>query len=161
MKIYTDASTRSNVSGLAFIVTDAKNKVQCRRASVVEEKDNNTAELRAICYALAYTKSVDEPVVLMTDSTYAIQAIRGGYHRPNEEKLIEYIHSHLKNRKCNIFWVKGHNRDGTVLSYFNKEADKLAKHVRKEYEYSAVKQKKIDKQKRLEAALVSKKGKNR
>ena len=95
MKIYTDASTRSNVSGLAFIVTDAKNKVQCRRASVVEEKDNNTAELRAICYALAYTKSVDEPVVLMTDSTYAIQAIRGGYHRPSEEKLIEYIHAHL------------------------------------------------------------------
>lgn len=145
MKIYTDASTRTakGISGVAFVITDNKNREICRKGSVVKESDNNTAELRAICYALGYSKKSNEQVIILTDSTYAINAIRNGFYRPSEEKLVKYIHSHISGKKCSIFHVKGHCHDGTVLSFYNKIADKTAKKVRLKYEDQIRKQKKL------------------
>lgn len=131
MKIYTDASTRNNLSGVAFVITDEKNNLICKKAATVEESDNNTAELRAILFALAYTKSYDKHITLLTDSTYAINAIRNGHFRPHEKQIVDYILQNIKERKCYIMWIKGHCQDGTVLSYYNKQADKCAKKVRK------------------------------
>lgn len=144
LRIYTDASTRCSqgISGIAFIVTDAKNKIVYKSAAVVEEKDNNTAELRAILYALAKVKDTDEHITLLTDSSYAINAIRNGYFRPTEAKILEYIHGHLNRLNCNIMWIKGHCHDGTILSYYNKLADKESKKVRKAYEIEQIKLKK-------------------
>lgn len=145
MKIYTDASTRvaKGISGVAFVITDNKDVEICRKSSVVREADNNTAELRAICYALAYCKNIKEPIVILTDSTYAINAIRGGFYRKSEEKLLNYIHSHISDKKYKIFHVKGHCHDGTVLSHYNKIADKTAKRARVNYELQLKKQKKL------------------
>ena len=39
-------------------------------------------------------------------------------------------------------WIKGHCQDGTVLSYYNKQADKSAKEIRKRYENMLLQQKK-------------------
>ena len=44
-------------------------------------------------------------------------------------------------------WIKGHYRDGSVLSYYNKRADKMSKVVRRQYE----KQLKREKKARLKA----------
>lgn len=142
MRIYTDASTRKNISGIAFVVTNAKDEVLCRKGVIVEESDNNSAELRAILFALAYTKSTKEHTTIFTDSTYAINAIRNGYYRPNEKKIVEEIHKNMKERKCHLMWIKGHCQDGTILSYYNKQADKCAKEVRKAYENELLLQKK-------------------
>lgn len=142
MRIYTDASTRKNISGIAFVITNAKDEVLCRKGAVVEESDNNSAELRAILFALAYTKNTKEHTTIFTDSTYAINAIRNGYYRPNEKKIVEEIHKNMKERKCHLMWIKGHCQDGTVLSYYNKQADKCAKEVRKAYESELLLQKK-------------------
>lgn len=144
MKIYTDASTRvtKGISGLAFVMTDEKNNIIQKKATIVNEQDNNTAELRAILYALSQVKSTKEHITLFTDSSYAINAIRNNIYRQSEEKIIQYIHKNLNRLNCNIFWIKGHCHDGTVLSYFNKMADKGAKRVRKQYEQQLIKDKK-------------------
>lgn len=42
-----------------------------------------------------------------------------------------------------VFWIKGHCQDGTVLSYYNKKVDKLAKGARVEYEKESIKQKRL------------------
>ncbi len=33
-----------------------------------------------------------------------------------------------------LMWIKGHYSDGSVLSYYNKRADKMSKVVRRQYE---------------------------
>ena len=74
MRIYTDASTRGNFSGLGYIATNSKN---------VE---------------------------------------------------IHKIRDMMTARNYNLFWIKGHCQDGTILSFYNKRADKMSKVVRKQYE---------------------------
>lgn len=158
MRIYTDASTRAGISGVAFVVTDARDNIVTKKAAMVKEQDNNTAELRAILFALAYTRNTEEYTTILTDSTYAINAIRNGSNRPSEKKIIDYIRKNLKDRKCSIFWVKGHCQDGTVLSYYNKQADKTAKAVRITYEREQYKKKKLQKRLLIERL---RKGKNK
>ena len=142
MKIYTDASTRKNNSGIAFVVTDARNREIFRDAAVVEESDNNTAELRAILFALVSVKDTKEHITLLTDSSYAIHAIRNGSYRPNEKIILDNISERLETLNCHVMWIKGHCQDGTVLSYYNKQADKSAKEIRKRYENMLLQQKK-------------------
>lgn len=144
MKVYTDASTHptKGISGLAFIVTDSKNRRIFKNAAIVQEKDNNTAELRAICFALAKLKNTKEPIILLTDSTYSVNAIRTGVCRESEKKLLGYIQKYIKMINCKVFWIKGHAQDKTILSFYNKEADKAAKKVRKVYEIEQIKLKK-------------------
>lgn len=140
MRIYTDASTyrEKGISGLGFIVTDAKNNQIYQASSVVQEKDNNTAELRAILYALSSVKDTKEHITLLTDSTYAINAIRNNKYRESEIKLIYYIHQRLSSLNCTLFWLKGHANDGTVLSYYNGKVDTLAKNSVKRYLYQKI-----------------------
>lgn len=159
MRIYTDASTRTaqGISGLGFVATDARDKELFRKATVVHESDNNTAELRAICFALASIKDRKQHVTLFTDSTYAINAIRNNKYRPSEEKLLKTIYIHLNRLNCSLFWLKGHCQDGTVLSHYNKIADKISKNVRKQYEIQIKLNKKAYAQNRLLQSLKNKK----
>jgi len=52
MRIYTDASTRGRISGIAFVATDAKDRELYKKGVVIEQRDNNTAELCAVLFAL-------------------------------------------------------------------------------------------------------------
>lgn len=133
MRIYTDASSKQ-VSGIAFVATNSRNKEIYRAGKVIQESDNNTAELYAIDFALSSIKTTKEHITILTDSSYAINAIRNSYGRPQEAKLIKHIQSNMERLNVSVFWVKGHNQDGTVLSYWNKQADRTAKNVRKQYE---------------------------
>lgn len=137
MRIYTDASTRANISGLGYIATNSKNIEIYKSGIVIDQKDNNTAELLAILYAIDDTENFIQPkekVTILTDSTYAINAIRYGTVRKEEEPLVHKIQDMMTARDYNLFHVKGHCQDGTTLSHFNKKADKMSKIVRKQYE---------------------------
>lgn len=137
MRIYTDASTRGNFSGLGYIATNSKNIEIHKAGIVIDQKDNNTAELQAILYAIDDTENLIQPnekVTILTDSTYAIHAIREGTLRKEEEPLIHKIRDMMTARNYNLFWIKGHCQDGTILSFYNKRADKMSKVVRKQYE---------------------------
>ena len=82
-------------------------------------------------------------MLLFTDSTYAINAIRNNGYREQEEALVKKIQNMMSYAHYKVFWIKGHCQDGTVLSYYNKKVDKLAKGVRVEYEKDIIKQKRL------------------
>ena len=157
MRVYTDASTRK-ISGLSYIATNSKNKEIYRNGIMIDQPDNNTAELLAILYAIDDTQDLlqkNEKVTIMTDSTYAVNAIRNNIYRKEEEPIVKKIQSMMEYSEYNLFWIKGHCQDGTILSYFNKLADKTSKYVRKQYEKE---QEKLKKEKRLRHIIESKKG---
>lgn len=137
MRIYTDASTRSKISGLGYIATTSKHTEIQKDGMVINQIDNNTAELQAIIYAIEETQYLlqeNEKTIIFTDSTYVINAIRNNHYRAEEEPLVKKIQNMMEYSDYQLFHVKGHCQDGTVLSHFNKKADKMSKFVRKEYE---------------------------
>ena len=146
MRVYTDASSRGNNSGIAYIATDRNHEVIQRNGVVIDGGDNNTAELQAILYAIDDTQPLlqkNESVIIFTDSTYAINAIRNNGYREQEEALVKKIQNMMSYAHYKVFWIKGHCQDGTVLSYYNKKVDKLAKGARVEYEKESIKQKRL------------------
>lgn len=146
MRVYTDASSRGNKSGIAYIATDRNHEVIQRNGVVIDGGDNNTAELQAILYAIDDTQPLlqkNESVIIFTDSTYAINAIRNNGYREQEEALVKKIQNMMSYAHYKVFWIKGHCQDGTVLSYYNKKVDKLAKGARVEYEKESIKQKRL------------------
>lgn len=146
MRVYTDASSRGNKSGIAYIATDRNHEVIQRSGVVIDGGDNNTAELQAILYAIDDTQPLlqkNESVIIFTDSTYAINAIRNNAYREQEEALVKKIQNMMSYAHYKVFWIKGHCQDGTVLSYYNKKVDKLAKGARVEYEKETIKQKRL------------------
>lgn len=146
MRVYTDASSRGNKSGIAYIATDRNHEVIQRSGVVIDGGDNNTAELQAILYAIDDTQPLlqkNESVIIFTDSTYAINAIRNNGYRDQEEALVKKIQNMMSYAHYKVFWIKGHCQDGTVLSYYNKKVDKLAKGARVEYEKESIKQKRL------------------
>ena len=145
MRVYTDASSRGNKSGIAYIATDRNHEVIQRSGVVIDGGDNNTAELQAILYAIDDTQPLlqkNESVIIFTDSTYAINAIRNNGYREQEEALVKKIQNMMIYAHYKVFWIKGHCQDGTVVSYYNNRVDKLAKTARKDYEKDLIKQRK-------------------
>lgn len=145
MRVYTDASTRGGISGLGYVATTAQDKELYSHGIIIDQSDNNTAELLAIIYAIDDTQDLlqkNEKVTILTDSTYAIQAIRFNNYRKNEEAIVKKIQNLMEAYDYTLFHVKGHCQDGTVLSHFNKKADRISKNMRKEYENEKVRAKK-------------------
>lgn len=143
MRIYTDASTRGGISGIAFVATDARDKELYKKGVVIKQKDNNTAELCAVLFALKDIEFVNpRHVTIFTDSWYVINAVRNGVRRENEKHIVRAIRRYMSKINSSLMWIKGHYRDGTVLSYYNKRADKMSKVVRRQYEKQIKKEKK-------------------
>ena len=135
MRIYTDASTRGQLSGIAFVATDNKDREIYKKGVVIEQQDNNTAELCAVLFALEDIQYLDiKHVTILTDSWYVINAVKNGIKRKNEKEIVKKIRQHMSNINSSLMWIKGHYRNGTVLSYYNKRVDKLSKIVRRQYE---------------------------
>jgi len=144
MRIYTDASTRGGISGLGYVATNKRHGEIQKNGIVIDQIDNNTAELLAIIYAIDDTQELlqeNERVFIFTDSTYAIGAIRENRYRPGEEALVKKIQNFMEYSSYTLFHIKGHCQDGTVLSHFNKRADKISKKVRVDYEKELIKEK--------------------
>lgn len=144
MRVYTDASTRNHLSGLGYIATDRHHKKIQEGLTIIDQNDNNTAELLAIIFAIDETQPLlqkNESLTIFTDSTYAIGAIRDNLYRPEEEPLVKKIQNLMEYADYHLFWIKGHCQDGTILSHFNQKVDKLAKRARTEYERDQIKQK--------------------
>lgn len=135
MRIYTDASTRGQISGIAYIATDAKDREIYKKGVVIAQNDNNTAELSAVLFALEDIQYLNvKHVTIFTDSWYVINAVRNGVRRDHEKALVKKIRSYMAKINSSLMWIKGHYRNGTVLSYYNKRADKMSKVVRRQYE---------------------------
>ncbi len=143
MRIYTDASTHGQISGIAYIATDAKDREIYKKGVVIAQNDNNTAELSAVLFALEDIQYLNvKHVTIFTDSWYVINAVRNGVRREHEKALVKKIRSYMAKINSSLMWIKGHYRNGTVLSYYNKRADKMSKVVRRQYEKQIKKERK-------------------
>lgn len=146
MKIFTDASTRNKISGLAYVAVNGKDKEIYKTGVVIDQSDNNTAELQAILYAIDDCQDLlqeNEKITILTDSTYAVGAIRNNIYRENEEPLVRKIQDIMSGYDVSLYWLKGHQRYTTnILAHYNKRADKMSKVVRKTYEKEQEKLKK-------------------
>lgn len=142
MRIYTDASTRGGLSGIAYVATDARDRELYKKGVVIAQRDNNTAELSAVLFALEDIQYLEvKHVTILTDSWYVINAVRNGVRRENEKNLVKEIRRYMSEINSSLMWIKGHYRNGSVVSYFNKRADKMSKVVRRQYEKQLAKQK--------------------
>lgn len=150
MNLYTDASTRHH-SGIAFILTDDRDTELLRKAMVVQERDNNTAELLAILLGLEEIKGKVGKVKVYTDSTYALGIIFGKTCRRWEKGIVSNIRECMKEVSCEFIWIKGHSHKNGMHSYYNREADSLANHIRKQH----VIQKRLSKLQRAQRAKTS------
>ena len=162
MRIYTDASSRGKISGIAFVVTDAKDREIYKKGVVIDQPDNNTAELCAVLFALEDIKDLEvKHVTIFTDSWYVVNTIKNGARRENEKNIVKQIRAHMAKINSSLMWIKGHYRNGTVLSYYNKRADKMSKVVRRQYEKQIKRDKKVflkqQREQRLQHALESNK----
>lgn len=154
MRVFTDASSRGDKSGIAYILTNNKDEVIKRGAAIAETGDNNTGELMAVLYALREINNRFKHLTILSDSCYVVNGLRNNRFRASDQPIADEIYKLMKKRKVALFWIKGHCQDGTVLSFYNKKVDKLAKMVRIEWE----RQQQEKKRKKLKNAI--KKGKD-
>ena len=162
MRIYTDASSRGKISGIAYVATDSKDREIYKKGIVINTGDNNTAELQAVLFALEDIKDMEiKHLTIFTDSWYVINAVKNGVRREHEKNLVKKIRTHMAKINSSLMWIKGHYRNGTVLSYYNKRADKMSKVVRRQYEKQIKKDKKAflkqQREQKLQQALIQNK----
>lgn len=137
MRIYTDASTKGGVSGIAYVVTDERDRFLNKGSRLIVEADNNTAEIAAVLYALKENEhSMRGQVTVFTDSKYANKAIKKAVFRPKDDDLVKEVCEYMKNIGCSLMWIKGHDskNSNNWLAEYNKMADAEARKVREEYE---------------------------
>ena len=145
MIIYTDASTRKGISGIAFVVTNNKDEEKYKTGKAIDEGDNNIAELKAVLFALDFIEEVNKVnkirhVTVYTDSRYVISSLNGERrrkkksfeNREKEKAILQCIraHSAWSHTIIDLMWTKGHYRNESPVSFFNKRADKMSKVVR-------------------------------
>ena len=119
---YTDGACTGNPgpAGCGTIVIAPGGKIR-ESYAYLGEATNNIAELTAILNALVATP-VHEPLVLHTDSQYAIGVLTKGWKAKANTELIERIRKALDKRRVRFIYVPGHA--GVPM---NERADELAR----------------------------------
>ncbi len=117
---YTDGACTGN-PGPAGVGVVLQHEGRCdERSEFLGEGTNNIAELTAILRALEMT---DQPVIIHTDSQYAIGVLSKGWKAKANTALIERIRGVLRERRgVRFVYVRGHA--GIPL---NERADELAR----------------------------------
>jgi len=150
INIYTDGSAPTNVAGVnnrvgwAFVVVKGDTGPQHNEGEKIYESNgrvitdphhplwlgaevgsNNTAELSAICHALAYIITMKlENVTIYTDSMYAMSMVTGKWKPSTNHRLVNSA-KELVDRlgdKVNFVHVRAH-----MDLLWNETADRLAK----------------------------------
>lgn len=117
---YTDGACTGNPgpAGLGVVVLDKEGRTE--RSEFLGRGTNNIAELTAIQRALEMTAG---PVVIHTDSQYAIGVLNKGWKAKANAELIQEIRALLAQRRgVEFVYVRGHA--GVPL---NERADELAR----------------------------------
>ncbi len=119
---YTDGACTGNPgpAGSGTIVIAPGGKIR-ESYAYLGDGTNNVAELTAIHKALEATPK-DEPLVVHTDSKYAIGVLSKGWKAKANGALIERIRKDLHGRTVRFVYVPGHA--GVPL---NERADELAR----------------------------------
>lgn len=138
MLIFTDGShsMKPRMSGLGAVIIHNDNEHQIGTYSD-KCRDNNVAEMAAIAMACKYVKNNNmqaRTITIISDSETALRKITHGALGQDEfeRDCLDYIRDFIiENPKVNFMQVKGHQNDGSKLTYYNKIADALAGDYRK------------------------------
>jgi ribonuclease HI len=119
---YTDGACTGNPgpAGSGTIVIAPGGKIR-ESYAFLGEGTNNVAELTAILHAIEATPK-EEPLVVHTDSKYAIGVLSKGWKAKANNALIERMRKELQGRAVRFVYVPGHA--GVPL---NERADELAR----------------------------------
>ena len=120
---YTDGACTGNPgpAGLGVILVAPDGTTMTEGSEYLGEATNNIAELTAIGRALERSPPSD-PIVVYTDSQYAIGVLSKGWKAKANKELIEGIRAQLVGRTVHLEYVRGHA--GIPL---NERADELAR----------------------------------
>lgn len=123
VQIFTDGACSGN-PGLCGIGIVMKYGPRIRHFSeCLGHGTNNIAELTAILRALRMVKKPEVPVVIYTDSQYALGVLSLGWKARENKALVEDIRREMRRFK-EVTFVKV---DGHADVHFNNMADQLAR----------------------------------
>lgn len=122
ISVYADGACQPNPGkcgvGALLIYRNHKKEI----SEYIGEGTNNIAELTAIRVALEAIKKKDIPVVVYSDSRYAIDVLTGEkIATANVELIVDITYLICSFDDINLHWIKGH--DGNPN---NERADQLA-----------------------------------
>jgi ribonuclease HI len=110
--IFTDGASSGNPGPSGIGVVFRHKGRQKTISRYIGETTNNVAELEAIRTALAQLKSVELPVRVFTDSTYALGVLSLGWKARKNSALIRSIQARMAEFKdLKLFHVRGHTGD--------------------------------------------------
>ncbi len=144
IRVWVDGSNDNYHTKIAAIGIVAKYKGKTITiGEYIGTGTNNVAELMAIKIALQklHKRYHDIPVIIYSDSQYAIGAVTGKHKKVKANKeLITEVKAEIKRfRSVKIKWVKGH---GSCKEH--NEADRIARKVFREMKKLHLEQKDID-----------------
>lgn len=119
---YTDGACTGNPgpAGLGVVLLSSEGRREC--AEYLGDGTNNIAELTAILRAIEVTADDPRPLLVWTDSQYAIGVLSKGWKAKANVDLIADIREKIIGRKISFHYVPGHK--GVK---WNERCDELAR----------------------------------
>lgn len=122
IEIYTDGACSPNPGEMGIGIVLRFKHHQKEISKTIGEGTNQIAEVTAIYEALKQVKDPLMPVIVYSDSMYALKTLSGEWKPKKNIPLINKAKKLLSMfANCNLVWVKGHNGNK-----FNERADYLA-----------------------------------
>jgi ribonuclease HI len=120
---YTDGACSGNPgpAGLGVVIVSPDGKMH-EGLEYLGEATNNVAELTGILRALEWVPSGASPIVVHTDSQYAIGVLQKGWKAKANQELVLRAKRMVEARGARLVYVPGHQ--GVLL---NERADELAR----------------------------------
>ncbi|MDC3957209.1 ribonuclease HI [Polyangium jinanense] len=119
---YADGACTGNPgpAGLGVVVVDGDRRIEI--SEYLGNGTNNIAELTAILRAVGAVEDTGKPLLVRTDSQYAIGVLQKGWKAKANTDLVAEVKDVLKRNKTRLEYVPGHS--GVAL---NERADELAR----------------------------------
>jgi len=122
ISIYADGACQPNPGKCGIGALLRYGKFEKEISEYIGEGTNNVAELTAIKVALEAIKRKDIPVVIYTDSRYAVDVLTGEkIAHTNTDLVVDLTYLMCSFDDINIHWIKGHNGNP-----YQERADQLA-----------------------------------
>lgn len=113
IELYSDGSASPNPGEMAIggVLIYKGNRREF--SAKIGHGTNNIAELTAIKHGLSLIKNKAVPIVIISDSQYALNCIKGNWNPTKNRELISEIQTMIKGfSEVKFKWVRGHTGNG-------------------------------------------------
>ena len=124
--IWTDGGSYEDYGSIGVVVVDQGIVTMTFGAFLGRHVSNNIAELEAIIKGLRLVKHLNRPVVIFTDSAYALYSLCDIFAGSKNREVIESIQAYIDIYPHKVSFVKVKGHDGLI---YNEIADKIASNL--------------------------------